>query len=363
MKNLIVHQSTSIKDSLVRLEKNTEKCLLVTLKNGIFVGTLTDGDIRRAILKGANLDSKIKNYVQKKSFYLFSDDLKKKKDFEISKLIKSKKDENIDVVPVLSKKRVVTNFFTLEKLKFEKNYFDKMLNKIPLIIMAGGKGTRLKPFTNIFPKPLIPINNSPAVEHIIKFFNQNGVKKIFLSLNYKKKLIKSYFEDIKNKEIKYVEEKIPLGSAGPIGLLKGKIKNDFFVCNCDTITKVNLQKFYNYHKKGKFFMTLAVATKKHAFPYGSCELDSNGNLKRIIEKPHKNHLTNIGLYLMCPNVMKLISGKKILDMDQLIKLVKKQGKKIGVFPVSDESWIDVGEWSEYNKMIFKSLNKKEDSNF
>ena len=356
MKELVIDQQASIKESLVKLEKNKEKCLLVVSKNGVFIGTLNDGDIRRAIIKGANVDAKIKNYVHKKPFYLVPDDLRTKKGSELARLVKSKKSQHIDVIPVLNKKKKIIDLVTADKLSTNV-YNNKSLNKVPLIIMAGGKGTRLKPFTDIFPKPLMPVNNLPAIEHIINYFEKSGVKRIYLTLNYKKKLIKSYFEDNKLHKLKYVEEKKALGTAGSIGLFKNKIKSNFFVCNCDTITKINLVKFYEYHLRGKFDITLTVATKKHGFPYGSCKLDKKGNFTKIIEKPFTNHLVNIGLYLIKPNIINMVSGKTISNMDELLTKAKKRRKKIGVFPVNDDSWIDVGEWSEYNKLILNSENK------
>ena len=151
MKNLIIPQSISIKQSLNHLEKNKEKCLLVVSKKRILVGTLNDGDIRRAIIKGANVDSKIKNYVQKKPFYLFKDDLKNKKDYEISNLIEKKRKNHIDVIPILDKNKKIIDILSLRKKNINRGS-NKLLRKVPLVIMAGGKGSRLKPFTDIFPK-------------------------------------------------------------------------------------------------------------------------------------------------------------------------------------------------------------------
>lgn len=351
MKNLIIPQSISIKQSLNHLEKNKEKCLLVVSKKRILVGTLNDGDIRRAIIKGANVDSKIKNYVQKKPFYLFKDDLKNKKDYEISNLIEKKRKNHIDVIPILDKNKKIIDILSLRKKNINRGS-NKLLRKVPLVIMAGGKGSRLKPFTDIFPKALIPINNVPAVEHIINHFRKNNVTNIFLTLNYKKELIKSYFADKKSFKLKYIEEKKELDTAGAIGLLKNKIKSDFFICNCDTLSKINIEKFFEYHSKGKFDITLVAAAKKHSLSYGSCKLDGKGNLKKIIEKPFTNHLVNIGLYLLKPSIITMVSGKETISMDQLITKAKKRKKKIGVFPVNENNWQDVGEWSENYKLVF-----------
>ena len=221
--------------------------------------------------------------------------------------------------------------------------------------MAGGQGTRLKPFTNIFPKPLIPIGKIPAVEHIIENFMKFGVKKVMLTLNYKKDLVKSYFKQNKFRKLTFIEEKKPLGTAGALKLAGKKITSDFFVSNCDTICKFNLSKFYDYHKKNKYDFTIVVASKHHEFPYGSCVIDKKGKLKKIIEKPSTQHLVNIGLYLLKPSVVKLIPANKYFDMDTLIKKIKEKKFSIGVFPVSEDSWIDVGEWSKYTNLNETSI--------
>ena len=354
MKNLIVKTSSSIKESLFKLEHNQEKCLIVIDEKGYYKGTLNDGDVRRAILLGANINSKIKKYVKKNSFYLKEKDLEKKENVEIIQLINNLKKEKIDIIPVLTITKKIKTYLSTNNTKTELSLSNKVnLKNIPLVIMAGGRGTRLKPFTEVFPKPLIPVNNIPAVEHIIRFFNKSDIKKIFLTLNYKKKLIRSYFEDNIFK-LKYIEEKKEMGTAGSLSLLKNKIKSDFFCCNCDTLLKINLEKFYDYHKKGKFMMTLVVATKNYGVPYGSCLLDKNGNLKKIVEKPNNDYLINTGLYIMKKNTIDIIHKNNIKNMDELIRLITRKKMKIGVFPISDSNWTDVGEWSEYNKLILNT---------
>ncbi len=353
MKKLIITNNSTIKESLLRLEKNSQKCLMVVNNNDNFLGTLTDGDIRRAIIMGANINNKIGPYIKKKSFTIEEEKYKKLSIGKINQIFREYAASKIDLIPVLNKKRKIIDILETQKNFKQDIRIENRLNKIPLILMAGGKGNRLKPFTDIFPKPLLPINNLPAAEHIFNFFNSSGVKKIFVSVNFKKDLIKSYFKD-KHYSIQYIEEKKMLGTIGAISYLKKKMKTDFFVSNCDTLLDINLNKFYDYHKKGNFHVTLVSAVKNYLLPYGSCELDKNGNLKKIIEKPNLNYLVNTGLYLMKPEIINFIPHNKHMDMDELIQILKKRRKKIGIFPVSELNWTDVGEWSEYNKIILKS---------
>ena len=346
MKNYLLDINKSIKESLFKLEKNNEKCLLVVDSKNVLKGTLTDGDIRRAILRGADINSKIKKYIRKKPYYLkeenpsrYTQDIREKTVLEI---IKKVKDDHIDIIPLIDKEYKVTDIiFVKDFNKFSLS--KKKLRNITTVIMAGGKGTRLKPFTNYFPKPLTPVAEKTATEHIIDSFTKYGVKKFYLSLNYKKNLIKSYLRENKISNLHFLEEKKVLGTAGPIGMLKGKIKNDFFIINCDTIVSINLERFYDFHKKNNYKISLVAATKKFQLSYGSCEIKKNGQLKKILEKPSMNYLVNIGLYLFKPEIINLVSKNKFLEMDVLIKKVKQKGGKIGVFPINAENWQDIGQ--------------------
>ena len=339
----LINLNRTIKDALFRLEKNKQKCLIVVDKNQKFYGTLTDGDVRRAILNNSNVHNTIKSYVKKKPVVIREVDYKKLSSNDIDKLFKKFKNSKIDLIPVINEKKRVIHLIDSEAKKTQ-------LNKIPLVLMAGGKGVRLKPFTDIFPKPLIPVNNIPAAEQIVNSFRENGVNKIFFSVNFKKDLIKSYFKD-KPYKINYIEEKKSLGTVGSLSNLK-QVNSDFFVSNCDTILNINHKDFFDYHKRNNFFISIVVATKNFKLPYGSCELDKRGLLKKITEKPNTNYLVNTGLYLMNSNVIKFIKKNSFMNMDQLIKILKNKKKRIGVYPISENNWYDVGEWSEYNKLIF-----------
>ena len=169
------------------------------------------------------------------------------------------------------------------------------------------------------------------------------VKKFYFSLNYKKNLNKSYLKENKISNLHFLEEKKFLGTAGAIGMLKGKIKDDFFIINCDTMVSTNFEKFYDHHKKNNYKITLVVAAKKFKLSYGSCQITKKGQLKKILEKPSANYLVNVGLYLFKPEVINLIPKNEFLEMDTLIKKVKQRGGKIGVFPINEDNWQDIGQ--------------------
>lgn len=349
MKKLIIENHITIKDALQKLESNSHKCLLVVNKFQKFVGTLNDGDIRRAILKGAKVNSKVDVYVKKNSIFLLDKNKKKTgifdKNEKMRKNLLKKIDENkIDLVPVIDNKFRIKDIILRNEIKnlvnIEEN--NKNFEKIPVIIMAGGEGTRLKQFTNYFPKPLVPFEDTTATEYIINCFKKYGFKKIIMSLNYKKNLIKSYLKENKIKNVSFLNEKKPLGSAGSLSILKGKIKNNFFVINCDTLLSINLKKFYEFHKKNNYSLTLVAAHKSLDLLYGTCEIKKNGELNKIKEKPKFDYLANVGLYLFKPEILKFIKKNSFLEMDELIKRIKNKKKKIGVFPISEKNWVDTG---------------------
>ena len=348
MKKFLLNLNKNIKDALFQLEQIDTKCLIIVdIKNNL-KGTLTDGDVRRALLKGADINMSVKEYIRKKPLFIKINNslniIKNKKDIEkkiTKKFLKKIKKNHIDVIPIIDKKNFVIDVIPVTNV--QNSSHNERLTKVPALIMAGGKGTRLKPFTNYFPKPLTPVKDKTAIETIIDSFSTFGIKEFYISLNYKKNLIKSYLKESKILGLKFIEEKTPLGTAGSISMLKGKISSDFFVINCDSIIQIDLKKFYEFHKSKNFQISLVAATKNFKLSYGSCEINKNGELKKIVEKPKMNFLVNTGLYLFKPDVINLIPKNKFFEMDFLIKKVKQKGGKVGVFPMNEDYWKDVGE--------------------
>ena len=218
--------------------------------------------------------------------------------------------------------------------------------------MAGGKGSRMEPFTKVLPKTLIPINEKPIIEHIIEQFTNVGCLNYYLTVNYKGKILKAYFEELQpNYNVSFVDEKDPLGTAGSLQYLRGKFDKPFFVTNCDIIIKTDFTSLYEFHRKGGYDITLVASAKEYIIPYGTCELNGKGHLSHINEKPKYDFLINTGLYILNPNILELIPKNKFYHITSLIEDAKKKGKKVGVFPIDDEAWIDVGQWAEYQKAV------------
>ena len=329
------------------LSQSGQKCLVIIDKKNTLLGTLTDGDVRKAILKGADINSTIENIYQSKPLVL---EKNKFRPDEVKQLFAKNK---FDLIPVVDKKGELKNILYKESIL--NNGINGLKKKlyVPVIIMAGGKGTRLEPFTKILPKPLIPVHEKPIIEHIIEKFTEIGCTNFHLTVNYKSKILKAYFEELHTEyQLNFVEEDEPLGTAGSLRLLDHKfINKPFFVTNCDIIIKADYSNLYSFHKQGGYDITLVASAKEYVIPYGTCELNSDGYLSHINEKPKYNFLINTGLYVLNPDVLELIPEKKIYHITNLIKDAKNKGKKVGVYPIDDDSWIDVGQWTEYQKTI------------
>ena len=220
--------------------------------------------------------------------------------------------------------------------------------------MAGGFGTRLTPFTTILPKLLIPIGDKTMVEHIIDQFLPYGVKDIFLTVNHKHKIIKAYFEEVeKEYSLHFVKEEKPLGTAGSLKLLKNKIADTFIVTNCDILIHADYSEVIDLHINSGNDITLVTSMMSHKTPYGVCEIDDGGVLKEIKEKPEQSFLISTGMYVLNKKVLDLIPENEFFHITHLMEKVKENGGLVGVFPISEKSWDDTGEWDEYKKTVKK----------
>jgi len=350
MEKFLVTKEINIIEALKKITINRSKHLVVIGKKDKVIGILSDGDIRRAILKKKHLKSKISSIFNKRFFFF------KENNFLPEKAKQIMIEKNIFFSPILNAKRKLIDIITIDKKDLKKinnKSFEKE-NKIPVVIMAGGLGTRLKPFTNVLPKPLIPVGNKTVIESIIDKFSNYKIQNFIVTLNYKSKIIKSFFKEINlNQKISFYEEKKPLGTIGALSGLTKKLKGDFFLANSDSIIDIDMNDLIEFHKNNKNDFTIAAAIKKYQIPYGSCNIDRKGNLKSIIEKPRYDLLVNTGFYIMNSRVLKFIKKNKKMDVDEFINLLLKKKKKIKIYPISEMNWQDVGQWDEYNKLDLK----------
>jgi dTDP-glucose pyrophosphorylase len=343
-KYYLIRENESLKSALILLNRNPDKCLVIESNIGKLLGTLTDGDIRRSIIKGLDFKDKILNIYNKKPFYINKDSIKQ---IKISDQLLS----NYSVIPIVNSKKKIIDLKSKNLINLDKNQkkFTKIdLNKIPVIIMAGGEGKRLLPHTAILPKPLIPYKGISLSEHIINRFKNYGLNNFILTIKYKSNLMKAFFSDFRDDiKISFIYENKSLGTAGSLQKLIKKKSNNFFVINCDTIIKSDYISLLNYHEDNKHDLTIVVCKKKQVFNYGSCIIKKNCTLKEIIEKPSTTHLANTGMYIINKKSIKVIKKNENIGMDQLISRLIKKKYKIGIFPIDEDEWQDLGTWDKF----------------
>ncbi len=341
-KSLLIDKSITIKDTVKALDRGAKKVVIVTEYDKL-VGIVTDGDIRRWILKNGDLKENVSKVMNDSPVYLdyiYKDNAKKV-------MI----DKSIECLPLVDdKKRVVDIVFLNNGLN--SNNFEKI--DVPVVIMAGGQGTRLYPYTKILPKPLIPIEDIPIVERIINRFNDYGCKSFYLTVNYKKNMIKAYFNEIdKDYDIFYIEEEKPLGTGGSLHLLKDKLNETFFVSNCDILIDANYSDIIKYHKKNNNKITVITSLKNYTVPYGVINLSENGDISSTKEKPEYNFLVNTGMYVLEPEVLEDIPENEFYHITYLIDKYIEEGKKVGTYPITENCWLDMGEFKEMERMVEK----------
>lgn len=341
---LIDEESTMI-EAMQQLD-NVAKKVLFVVRNGSFVAAITDGDIRRWILKKGNLDAAVKDIANYNPKFLFEKDKSKSKEFM--------KQYSIEALPILDNEHNIVSVTLWNDRQIEAK---KELN-VPVVIMAGGLGKRLYPYTEILPKPLIPIGEIPIVEHIMNRFNYYGTKQFYLIVNHKKNMIKAYFNEFEQAyAIDFVDEEKPLGTGGGLGLLKGVISSTFFLSNCDILIEDDYERIFNYHKQECNLITMVCSLKKIRIPYGVIEINENGEIESMKEKPELSFFANTGMYVVEPIVIQELEEDIAIGFPEIIERYIAIGKKIGIYPISENSWMDMGQMDEMEEMR-KRLEKE-----
>jgi len=346
MKNITVKPDINIRQAMKTLTQSGKKCLVIIDEKKTLLGTLSDGDIRKAILKGASVGDSILDIYHPKPTVL----VEGKYSIENAKNIFIQ--NKFDLIPVVDERGKLVDIILWGTVFKNGNNRKNEKMDVPVVIMAGGKGTRLGLFTKILPKPLVPIHEKPIIEHIIERFTDVGVDQFILTINYKARIMKAYFEELNpNYSVDFVEEHKPLGTAGSLKFLENKFDKPFMVTNCDIIIEIDYRDLYEFHQKNNYDITLVASMKNYTIPYGTCELNGEGHLKQINEKPEYDFLVNTGLYTINPDVLHLIPTDKLYHITHLIEDAQKSGKRVGVYPIDDEAWIDVGQWADYQKVV------------
>jgi len=341
----LVETTMTVLEAMSRLEDTAQKILFVVDQEDFLIGSLTDGDIRRWILSGGGLGDTIEHVCNTEPYRVGAT-------YHLVSVRKLMLEKTIGCVPVVTEKNRVVDL-----LFWERVFADGSEHKppqpihLPVVIMAGGKGTRLDPFTKVLPKPLIPLGDKTVIERIIDSFLRFGVTDFYLSVHNKSRIIKSYFEELSPAyAVRYIEEDTPLGTAGSLRYLDS-LEGSLIVTNCDIILDTDYSDLIEFHFKNANDITIVGSLKNYHIPYGICEITDGGELVRIKEKPEYNFLVNTGMYVLRAESLSLIPADQFFHMTDLIEKVMETGGKVAVFPVSDKAWLDTGEWAEYRKAL------------
>ena len=342
---LLISPDKTLKYAMQKLDESGERILFVVDSVGKLIGTITDGDVRRGIINGVRFSDPVERVMQNNftSVTLGESD---NVDWVKTQMLENK----FEQIPVVDRDGVIVDVFLWTNLFGAKKLVTRHVSQSNhVVIMAGGRGTRLDPFTKILPKPLIPIGNKPVIEHIMVRFHHHGFNKFIYVLNYKKEYIKLFLKDNKYPySVEWVEEDDFLGTAGGLSLLRDKLKESFFVVNCDSLLNVNYQDMMRWHNEHKAILTIVGVHNEVKIPFGVLEM-SNGSLSRMLEKPVHNVLINTGMYIINPSALDYIEQGKKMDMNELIELLSGK-EKVTVYPIHD-GWLDIGQWEEYKNAI------------
>lgn len=342
IQRFIGSESITVSEAMQKIDFNQSGILFIIDDNSRLIGCITDGDIRRYLLAGGKMSDKSITAANKSPRIAHS--------LEEAKHLYHKK--NFIIIPIVSENDTIVCLYSGEGNELYKKTRNPI--NLPVVINAGGKGTRLDPFTRVLPKPLIPVGDLPIIELIMKEYQTYSCNDFHIIVNYKRQLMKAYFADNdRNYNIMWYDEETPLGTGGGLRLLKGKLDSTFFFANCDALLTANYESMVKFHKENGNMITMICAYKNINIPYGVVEMGVNGSIEDMKEKPLLSFLTNTGIYIVEPEVIDDIGDGEVIGFPDIVEREKKKGNKVAIFPVSENDWMDMGQLPELEKMRIK----------
>ena len=337
MDNFKVKSTSSLYDALRLIEESGHRLCFVADPSDRIVGILSDGDIRRHLIKNRSLLDSCASAMNTDFIYLNQS----YSDIELNNVITQCSDQKVDLVPILDESKVLIDVYKSGDVAKHKKI------SFPAVIMAGGKGTRLKPFTESCPKPMLPVNGKPIIHHIIDDLLVSGFSDFYLSVNYKKEQLMEYFGDGSSfaANIMYLEENQPLGTAGSLGLLPKSLTTPILVINGDVRSHMDLSKICLYHQAKNNKFTVCTRTHSIDIPFGVIN-HQDGILTSLEEKPSVEFLINAGIYVISPAIYKTVDANSFMDMTDLIQISISTDETVNVFNL-ENFWLDVGRPEDY----------------
>lgn len=336
-KKYLIDETIPLVEALKVLNE-TGKRIVFLQDKGKLKGSLTYGDVSRWILNGCSLAAPASEAATKEPVFLHNDHIS-----DAERVFDEKK---VNALPVVDNEDTIVEILFKGEKVVQLEQID-----CPVVIMAGGKGTRLYPFTKILPKPLIPIGEIPISEHIVNRFYNNGCREFFFIVNYKKNMIKAYFNEIsKPYNVYFIDENKPLGTGGGLSLMHGRLSSTFILTNCDSFIDEDYSKIIKQHKEKKNLITMICSNQNYEVPYGVVESNEQMELVSLKEKPRLSYLTNTGTYIVEPEVIDMIEQNKVIGFPDVALNIRDAGNNVGIYIVEQSAWLDMGQFDTMDEM-------------
>lgn len=337
LQGFIGKESLTVSEVMQKIDQNAHGILFLVDARDKLLGCITDGDIRRYLLSGGKMDDRA----------MLAANHSPKKAYAVGEAERLYHKRSIVAIPIIdADDRIVDVYYGKDGRPAKRSPLH-----IPVVINAGGRGTRLDPFTKVLPKPLIPVGEYPIIELIMKEYQSYSCDDFHIIVNYKKGLMKAYFADCETPyRITWYDEEKPLGTGGGLSLLRGKFTDTFFFANCDALLTANYENMVRFHKENGNVITMICAYKNINIPYGVVEMGKNGAINGLKEKPLISFLTNTGIYIVEPEVIDDLEDDVPMGFPDIIEMERQKGKRVAVFPVSENDWMDMGQLPELEKM-------------
>ena len=338
--DFIASCSITVSAAMQKIDGNAGGALFLTDEDGKLIACITDGDIRRHLLGGGQMDDEVFSAANKHPRYARTLD-------EAKRLFHRK---SFSAIPIVDEEMTILDIYS----DGDGTVREKASLRVPVVINAGGKGTRLAPYTKVLPKPLIPVGELPILEHIMNEYQSYECTDFHIIVNYKRDLMKAYFADNERAyNITWYDEDKPLGTGGGLSLLKGVFKDTFFFANCDALLTADYESMLKFHKGNGNVITMICAYKNINIPYGVVDMGINGVIEGMREKPLMSFLTNTGIYIVEPSVVDSMVDGEAIGFPDIVERERQKGHKVAVYPVSENDWMDMGQIPELEKMRIK----------
>ncbi|MFC2036468.1 nucleotidyltransferase family protein [Chloroflexota bacterium] len=340
---VLLHPDATVRDAIAALERGALGIALIVDRDSRLLGTVTDGDVRRAILRNVSLEAEVGELLVRPEGSAYAKPITARHGTPDDEILALMHIKSVHQIPLVDAEGQVLGLVTMADLTRRRDL------GIPAVVMVGGFGTRLHPLTETTPKPLLQIGGKPILERIIEGLCRHGICNIWLATHYQAEQIRAYFGDGSQwgTQIRYIHEETPSGTAGALSLLPERFSTPFLLMNGDLLTRLNYRTLYQYHADVGAVMTVCVKEQGFHLPYGVVEI-ANGMVQDLSEKPTNRFFVNAGIYVLTPQLLDSIPKNCRYNVTDLVQQLVSEGRKVASFPIQ-EYWLDIGQMPDYEQ--------------